>query len=82
MSCSKPCHNYSVFSFHVVGRHCLVKILRSCVFVSLEVSHILFHIGNSVYSNKYSCVSLQCPVLSLVKTILSFLFMLLVGIVW
>ena len=23
MSCSKPCHDYSVFSFHVVGRHCL-----------------------------------------------------------
>ena len=23
----KPCHDYSVFSFHVVGRHCLIEIL-------------------------------------------------------
>ena len=21
----KPCHDYSVFSFHVVGRHCLIE---------------------------------------------------------
>ena len=27
VSCSKPCHDYSVFSFHVVGRHCLIEIL-------------------------------------------------------
>ena len=38
-------------------------------------------IEDSVFLNRYSCVSLQCPVLSLVMTILSFLFMLRVGIV-
>ena len=26
-SCAVPCHSYSVFSFHVVGRHCLVEIV-------------------------------------------------------
>ena len=39
------------------------------------------HIGGSVLFNRYSCVTLQYSVLSLVMTILSFLFMLWVGIV-
>ena len=44
VSCSKPCRNYSVFSFHVVGRHCSMEILfHVFLFFSLEMFHILFH---------------------------------------
>ena len=32
VSCSKPCRDYSVFSFHVVGRHCLIEILGYIIY--------------------------------------------------
>ena len=47
MSCSKPCLDYSVFSFHIVGRHCLVEILGYLFFwrCSIFCSMIVFRHG-------------------------------------
>ena len=57
MSCSKSCHDCSVFPFCIVGRHCLVEILSyfMCFIkmfildlraVDWKLARISFHVCN------------------------------------
>ena len=47
VSCSKSCHDYSVFPFHIVGRHCLAEILSYftcfCFFWKCSIFYFMRH---------------------------------------